>query len=304
MNSVMLNLLPAIKGAPTTVLLALFLYGSPLRQCDIMRLTGASKTTVSSSLVCLHALGLVRKTEKIPGWVLTDQAEALLLQGFPGWCDPGGGAEQGDRTAKKASPGPAQTTTSQPPDQDDCQPEREKNHPVQAGEAPLGAENSPRVPVFVVNDLINRNKNRSTKTGGSKKRSRSKSRRNSRPKPVSSSTSQARSGQGEVDPTIRQAFSEAGIFLNPRTHRLANMPHLTPEYVRAHLARLKADGLESRSGLLITILESGAPAPALNAAGHLEDCRCETCRDLKYRLCWTCGRDPCICPDPRDWEKV
>ncbi len=64
-----------------------------------------------------------------------------------------------------------------------------------------------------------------------------------------------------VDPPILEAFQEAGIGLNKRTERLARQPWITPAYIRAHHAALAKHGKVDAAGLLITILESGEPAP-------------------------------------------
>ncbi len=95
---------------------------------------------------------------------------------------------------------------------------------------------------------------------------------------------------------IWQALQQAGITPNPRTRRLAGLPHLTPDYITAHFLQLKRLGKAHQTGLLITILESGVPAPPLNANRHLKDCECEACQRLRYATCWVCGEYPCVCP--------
>jgi predicted DNA-binding transcriptional regulator len=103
----------------------------------------------------------------------------------------------------------------------------------------------------------------------------------------------------EIPPAENQAVWEAlwaaGIKRNPRTEQLARREYLTPDYVTGHFLSLKRQGMDSRTGLLVTILESGSPAPALNANRHLKDCDCQECQRLKYRICPYCGEYPCEC---------
>lgn len=91
-----------------------------------------------------------------------------------------------------------------------------------------------------------------------------------------------------LSPALRKAFGEAGIRVNPRTLRLAGLPHLTPEYVRAHHQELARRGLGRSTGLLIHLLEQGADAPALQENGHVENCTCPDCSRRKY-LAWETG---------------
>ncbi len=88
-----------------------------------------------------------------------------------------------------------------------------------------------------------------------------------------------------LDPHVVRAFRSAGLMLTPRTRLLALRPYITPRYVRAHHAQLKADGKASHTGLLVAILESGIPAPELYPNGHLSTCTCDECdRRYRYRL--------------------
>ena len=87
-----------------------------------------------------------------------------------------------------------------------------------------------------------------------------------------------------------RALAAFGLLPNRRTRALAAREGLTPEYIAAH-ARLLEDQLRRRgqslaahTGLLLVVLESGAPPPALNPQGHLQGCRCESCRRAAYRL--------------------
>lgn len=73
---------------------------------------------------------------------------------------------------------------------------------------------------------------------------------------------------GNLSPTILEAYNEVGIGLNNRTIRLAQQPHITPDYIRGHHAILSKRGQGSETGLLIYILESGQPLPASKDDSH------------------------------------
>lgn len=85
---------------------------------------------------------------------------------------------------------------------------------------------------------------------------------------------------------ILESFAEFGITPNHRTRRLAEKlaktPGFIPDDIRAHYLELERRGKGSHTGLLITILESGAPALELNARKHLIDCDCDECKWLPY----------------------
>lgn len=114
-----------------------------------------------------------------------------------------------------------------------------------------------------------------------------------------------------VDPATWAALMAAGVTPNRRTRRLAALPHVTPDYVTAHHLALQQAGKAHETGLLITILESGAPAPPLNELRHLETCSCPDCQRLKYTRwipCFLCGGYGCTCEqdecDDDDTEAV
>ena len=54
------------------------------------------------------------------------------------------------------------------------------------------------------------------------------------------------------------ALRDCGIW-EPTASRLAELPHVTPEYIRAHAAQARAEGL--RIGAAITRIELGSPVP-------------------------------------------
>lgn len=75
------------------------------------------------------------------------------------------------------------------------------------------------------------------------------------------------------------ALRDVGIYANDRTRRLAEQDWITPEYIRAHALKLNKPDAPA---LLLTILESGAPAPELTGAGHLAGCKCAACEAEKW----------------------
>ncbi|HEX9028457.1 MAG TPA: hypothetical protein VF823_04715 [Anaerolineales bacterium] len=98
----------------------------------------------------------------------------------------------------------------------------------------------------------------------------------------------ARNLAAGLDRGVVQALLGVGIMLNARTRLMAGLPHVTPDYVRGHYARLKTQGLADRTGLLVAILESGAAAPRVYPNGHLATCHCEECsRRYRYLLTGT-----------------
>ncbi|MGE5223315.1 MAG: MarR family transcriptional regulator [Omnitrophica WOR_2 bacterium] len=97
----------------------------------------------------------------------------------------------------------------------------------------------------------------------------------------------------------------SGITLNKRTRSMAALPHITPEYIRAHRQQLKAQGKAGKTGLLITVLESGIPAPELNPTGHLKGCDCPECAPPGFSslICPECYTHPCQCEEETEPEK-
>lgn len=92
-----------------------------------------------------------------------------------------------------------------------------------------------------------------------------------------------------VEPGSQKLWEElrlAGIRRNARTEALAQLPHVTAEYVRAHRLHMAESGQEGVkwAGLLITILEKGEPAP----------------KAPRSITCPVCSQYPCICE--QEWE--
>jgi hypothetical protein len=87
-----------------------------------------------------------------------------------------------------------------------------------------------------------------------------------------------------IRPDLARAFREAGLLPNQRVRALAQLEHLTPEYVRAHRQHLVARGKGSHTGLLVKILEGAAPMP--EPAQHALTCECEECIRPGYYRGW------------------
>ncbi len=94
---------------------------------------------------------------------------------------------------------------------------------------------------------------------------------------------------------IWSALRRAGIARNPRTEKLARLPHLTPELIAAHQHALQRDRKGWHTGLLISLLESGVEPPSLNDNRHLQGCSCPDCVRLALLECPACGQYPCVC---------
>jgi len=92
--------------------------------------------------------------------------------------------------------------------------------------------------------------------------------------------------------TTLHELALAGIG-EPMRSRLASLGHVTPDYVKAHTLLAKEQGL--LTGLLITRIRCGDPAPALNEIGHLRKCECEQCRMRSWQICAECHSWPCRC---------
>ena len=85
-------------------------------------------------------------------------------------------------------------------------------------------------------------------------------------------TCQAQAGEERDDREIWAALASAGVYRNPRTEHLVRQPHMTAEYIAAHLAVFDPHpGVRSRAGLLVSILESGAPPPQADALPPARD---------------------------------
>ena len=92
------------------------------------------------------------------------------------------------------------------------------------------------------------------------------------------------SPKNPAESAIWEELALASITHNPRTEALVRLPHVNPEYVRAHRLGMERAGKGGAvwAGLLITILERGDPSPPLNASGHLLSCDCADCLGSSY----------------------
>ena len=74
--------------------------------------------------------------------------------------------------------------------------------------------------------------------------------------------------------SIIRALFEAGIEGQKIQQQLLEKKHMTPEYIKAHSAYAKRNGVDL--GLLIHKIRSGDPMP--ERGGHQQGCNCEQCR--------------------------
>lgn len=83
-------------------------------------------------------------------------------------------------------------------------------------------------------------------------------------------------------------LSRAGIIRNERTEALAELEHITADYVLSQRLGMEAEGRDKHkwSGLLIRRLERNDPAEALNENRHLVTCKCKECRPYREMSNW------------------
>jgi len=72
-------LLSAIKQAPASILLALWMNGEPMGSNDLVTTTGWSKNQVTAGLKKLAALDLVQQHNRYSGWQLTGKVRQLTF---------------------------------------------------------------------------------------------------------------------------------------------------------------------------------------------------------------------------------
>lgn len=88
-------------------------------------------------------------------------------------------------------------------------------------------------------------------------------------------------------------LAQMGVKRNARTEKLANLPHVTPDYVLAKRLEFVRDnhGGSAWTGLFIKALENEEPAEALNKRKHLVSCNCKPCCDDRMREQWKIDGD-------------
>ncbi|MFZ5821646.1 MAG: MarR family transcriptional regulator [Chloroflexota bacterium] len=75
----------------------------------------------------------------------------------------------------------------------------------------------------------------------------------------------------------RAALGEAGI-CGKKAELLAWAEHVTPEYIRAHVAWTKQGDWQNPLGMAIYRMEQGISAPELAEGGHVVGCACRECQ--------------------------
>ncbi len=298
-----MTLLKSIKGAPASILWALAFHGKPMGRNHLVFATGYQRDTVTKGLQNLKALGLIEYGGRSQGWNLTSLIDQYELPGlFLGDSSEKGEVDEDifevcdeeadctfswlfdDKVEANKSPSrkvhsfrkadSSPLAQSGPKDKANKSPQESGDPLQEAKESPQDAQTTgceaKKSPLAVnsVNAVV--------------KPSPTDLKDLDQVKGISTTTTDLTEG---VDPRLLRAFRSAGLVLNPRTRSLALLPHITPDYVHAHYAKLKADGKASRTGLLITILESGIPAPETNPNGHTATCTCDMChRHYHYHL--------------------
>lgn len=77
-----------------------------------------------------------------------------------------------------------------------------------------------------------------------------------------------------------EAMHQVGIYDNPTTQALANLEHVTPEYIIAHVTQSLGEG--QSLGLAIYRMRAGDPIPETRRNGHGLACNCEVCQSASY----------------------
>lgn len=307
MTSDQISLLNSIKGAAACILWALVFNGKPMDRSRLVAATGYTKNTVSKGLKILEDFDLVEYMGRYQGWYLTSCIHYFELPGLFG--DESSGEDETAKDGFDDENEPAGLEPQFSPFHDVESDQKIKNSPFVPETAADKTKNSPIRPQDVEREtknspLVSDGKDRAPKkspqppknpVGETKKWALPDNSVNTvveihppnlnnfnQVKKISTTATDLANG---LDPRLLRAFRSAGLGLNPRTRALALLPHVTPRYVRAHHAQLKANGKAGRTGLLITILESGLPAPETYPNGHLKGCTCDECtRKYRYRL--------------------
>jgi hypothetical protein len=282
-----------LKGAGLMILIALGMQRESAKRAWIEGAVGLSDKTVARALDYLHEYGYVRPIDG--GWKLTREGASLLKQLAP-VCEEAGpeqsvgtlpveddagsapDAEVGEQTDAR-SPRPAAIQ----PGAALKQGSREScDRPVLPPGVDIDADGSTRPRNFsglcCFKESINL-------------RSESIDREKQKQRACSPEIFRA-----EQDPNEQRAIWEelrlAGIRQNARTEALAQKPGMTAGYVRAHRLQMQEQGQEGArwTGLLITILERGEPAP----------------EQAESFICRVCHQYPCACEaegEAEAWEE-
>ena len=90
MENTTITLLRSVKGAPLSILIALFLTNGPIGHDYLCRITGYSKDSVTNGLQILNDLGLASPLpgKRYCGWMLSTKAKQLeIFTGSPDFQD-------------------------------------------------------------------------------------------------------------------------------------------------------------------------------------------------------------------------
>lgn len=244
------------------VFLVLMRLNRPVGEAEIASVLDMSRKTIRAHLRSLAAINLVTRTHFHTGWTLTHAGRQMFLSPSPS-PQPGK-----NYPVLKATTTAAVKNLNLKKDKD--------SESLTAAEEEAGGfkdshEDRVKITQFEENDwgkfTQSENQDRGEITQSDE---------------LSTSHPQEDSTEPDLDDEVWQALLEAGITPNARTLRLAELEHITPEYIRAHHMGLQSANKGLQTGLLITILESGAPAPELNDRGHLTTCTCDACTRDRY----------------------
>lgn len=90
---------------------------------------------------------------------------------------------------------------------------------------------------------------------------------------------------------IRQCMAllrSAGI-IGKKAREIAEDHHISADMIKAHLAWVKTEQWDSPTGMVIYRLQNHVDAPQLNELGHVLECRCEECRQMRLSQRYTDG---------------
>jgi hypothetical protein len=276
-----LRLIRELNGAPLTILILLGLQKEPVNLLRMQNLTGASDKTLARGLGYLYEYGFVRRAGE--GWLLSGEGLFILHRLFPVWEADAPARPQPAPDAKAAAPAEAEEGTPVDPSWAEDGPNLQEEAALIPEEDPQNAAGTPAGESRKNSDLCFINTS-------IKEFIHAIDRKKQKQRPTGPEIFRPPDFQ-EVDSGLEKPLQEreaiwaelrlAGIRRNARTKVLVEQPYLTAGYVRAHRLAFEALGQTGSkwTGLLITILEGGEPAPA----------------QPDSILCPICSQYPCAC---------
>lgn len=243
-----LNTLRALKGTPITVLLTMYVLRRPVTQSHLAALLGYTDKTLKPVMDYLSAMGYIerdhyRKWHLPAGQLPLPGLSDLLIPGSPAVIDQASCSQPGDNSAlaPEQLPGPDPETVRTTVSLD-----READPPGDPGDLGDPAADPPGDPLpetvkFTVSSTTTSVGSKSLQTKNEVEEEDS----DARPPP---------------DPRVADILKRAHVG-EPMRSRLAAMPHVTLDYVRAHVAQANEEKTPAR--LLIHRIRSADIAPCL-----------------------------------------